>query len=179
MRYLSHVWDYSFKEWALLCYMHSRKITTNGYPNNQWTIKTLDDFLYKILCNVSDIMVCLSSLLGGAGFPHLTADLILSQWYQIGKKTLQHAGKWINDLFYSCCLLNIDSWTFMSCALAAILAHRCVDWVWPVCQSRMKRSRCCCRHQTIVTTPPLVQWSPRRPRHRTRSVPAPDLKHVH
>ena len=33
----------------------------------------------KLFSDVSDTTVCLSSLLGGAGFPHLTADLTLSQ----------------------------------------------------------------------------------------------------
>lgn len=45
----------------------------------QWTIKMLYDCLCKMFFYVSDIVLCLSISLGGAGFPHLTADHILSQ----------------------------------------------------------------------------------------------------
>ena len=53
----------------------------------------------KMFCDVSDIVVFVSFVLGGAGFPHLTADLTLSQCYQIGKKTWQRARKWTNNVF--------------------------------------------------------------------------------
>lgn len=95
-------------------------------------------------------------LIGGAGFPRLTADLTQSRWYQTGKQILQ----WIKFLLF-------DSWSLMPCVFffAAVWTHQCTVRVWPVCQSRRRRSQCCCRHQTTaMTSTPACQPLQRPPR---------------